>query len=191
MPPPTPRRALPALLAAGLLSACATTGPRTAEPAPTPEPPHHPALAPFAHLAGVWRAPAGRGFIEEAWLPPAGDNALGVLRWVSDDGPVRMLELFTLTPEGPGPDAPVRLRLRHYDAAMTPWAPEAGGPIELIADAPDPARLSFTPALNPGDLAGMVYDLSEPGRLTVTLRFEGGREPVVIRFERAAQAAWP
>src|SRR5690606_39515499 len=77
MPPPTPRRALPALLAAGLLSACATTGPRTAEPAPTPEPPHHPALAPFAHLAGVWRAPAGRGFIEEAWLPPAGDNALG------------------------------------------------------------------------------------------------------------------
>jgi hypothetical protein len=30
----------------------------------------------------------------------------------------------------------------------------------------------------------MVYDISVPDRLTVTLTFEGGREPLVIPFER-------
>lgn len=139
-----------------------------------------PALTPFAGLAGRWRAPSGTGVIEEVWLPPEGRNITGALRRLDADGNATLLELLTLTAEPDG----VRFRIRHMDHRMTPWPSEADGPMESVAVSSDGGVLVFDAEARAGQTARMVYDLSAPDRLTVTLLFEGGRAPLVIPFER-------
>ncbi len=160
----------PALLAPG----CATIAGGTAEAA------HDSALAPFAGLTGRWRAPSGTGIIEEVWLPPEGRNMTAALRRLDAEGNATLLELLTLTAEPDG----VRFRLRHFNGAMTPWPSEADGPMVALATGSDGGVLAFRSEARARQTVGMVYDISVPDRLTVTLTFEGGREPLVIPFER-------
>lgn len=139
-----------------------------------------PALAPFAGLAGRWRAPSGTGVIEEVWLSPEGRNITGALRRLDADGNATLLELLTLTAEPDG----VRFRIRHMDDRMTPWPSEADGPMESVAVSSDGGVLVFDAEARAGRTVRMVYDLSAQDRLTVTLQFEGRRAPLVIPFER-------
>lgn len=177
--------AISALLTLTLVTAlgipgCATTGSGTVEAA------HDPALTPFAGLTGRWRAPSGTGIIEEVWLPPEGRNMTAALRRIDAEGNATLLELLTLTAEPDG----VRFRLRHMDGAMTPWPSEADGPMVALATGSDGGVLAFRSEARARQTVGMVYDISVPDRLTVTLNFEGGeggeggREPLVIPFER-------
>ncbi|MCC5822773.1 MAG: DUF6265 family protein [Phycisphaerales bacterium] len=142
--------------------------------------PHDPALAPFAGLTGRWRAPSGDGVIEVIWLPPEGTNITGALRRLDAAGNATLLELLTLTAEPDG----VRFRLRHMDAAMTPWASEVDGPMVALATGTAGGVLVFRSEARARQTTEMIYDLSVPDRLTVTLVFEGGRPPLVIPFER-------
>lgn len=153
---------------------CATTHGGHAQAA------HDPALAPFAGLTGRWRAPSGTGIIEEVWLPPEGRNMTAALRRLDADGNATLLELLTLTAEEDG----VRFRLRHMDGAMTPWPSEVDGPMVARATGSAGGVLAFRSEARARQTVEMVYDISVPDHLTVTLTFEGGREPLVIRFER-------
>jgi hypothetical protein len=141
---------------------------------------HDPALTPFAGLAGRWRAPSGAGVMEEIWLPPEGRNMTAALRRIDAEGNATLLELLTLTAEPDG----VRFRIRHMDGAMTPWPSEADGPMVALATGSEGGLLTFRSEARARSTVGMVYDISVPDRLTVTLTFEGGREPLVIPFER-------
>lgn len=161
------------------LGACAG-GPDRASARPD-RPAAHPALAPFAPLAGRWRSERDGGVMEEVWFEPAGSNMTGMLRWIDAEGSARMLELLSLTAEPGG----VRFRIRHFDHAMTPWASEADGPMESVATGTEGGVLVFRSVARGRQTVGMRYDVSTPDRLTVTLVFEGGREPLVIPFERA------
>lgn len=179
MPHPAATAVLLALTLALTLAApgCATTGVKAVETA------HDPALTPFAGLTGRWRAPSGTGIIEEVWLPPEGRNMTAALRRIDAEGHATLLELLTLTAEPDG----VRFRLRHMDGAMTPWPSEADGPMVALATGSEGGVLAFRSEARARQTVGMVYDISVPDRLTVTLTFdggEGGREPLVIPFER-------
>jgi hypothetical protein len=118
--------------------------------------------------------------IEEIWLPPEGRNITGALRRLDADGHATLLELLTLTAEPDG----VRFRIRHLDGQMTPWPSEADGPMVSAAVSSDGGVLVFDSEARARQTVRMIYDLSTPDRLTVTLLFEGGREPLVIPFER-------
>lgn len=169
------------VLLAALLMAPALTAPGCASnPGGAVESAHDPALTPFAGLAGRWRGPSGTGIIEEIWLPPEGRNMTAALRRIDAEGNATLLELLTLTAEPDG----VRFRIRHMDGAMTPWPSEADGPMVALATGSDGGVLTFRSESRARSTVGMVYDISVPDRLTVTLTFEGGREPLVIPFER-------
>jgi hypothetical protein len=170
-----------AALAAALLLApgCATTGPASESLAPAPA--ATPALAPFAALAGSWRAPAGTSVFEESWLPPAGGNMTGSLRSVRADGSATLFELITLTDEPEG----VRMRLRHFDRELNPWASEAAGPIVLLAGPPQGDVFEFlSEDPDPDAVRSIRYDLSRPDRMVVTIAFGGSRPPIELTFDR-------
>lgn len=164
-----------AVLAGGCASDAARS-PETAMAAPDA------GLDAFGPMPGVWRARVGPSVFEEWWSVPAGRNMTGALRAVQPSGEATLFELMTI---GPVPGG-YRMRLRHFDAGLDPWASEAEGPIELITAGMEGGVAEFTDADAPaGGLGRMRYDLSEPGRMTVTLDFGEGREPLVITFERA------
>ena len=160
------------LIAAPLLA----TAPPAADP--PPRPPADP-LAPFAALAGHWTT-ADDAPMHETWMPPHANNMTGVLRWIAEDGTVRMYELMSLTAEPDG----VRLRIRHFDGAMTPWASEAGGPVTArLTDSTD-GRHTFAIEPAGGSPTTIAYDLSDADKATVSLGFAEGRDPIIIKFER-------
>jgi len=149
---------------------------------PAQEAPAHDArLAPFASLASTWTTPADDGApMQESWLAPRGNNMTGVLRWFADDGSVRMYEVMTITAEA---DA-VRLRIRHFDKDMNPWASESEGPMVLILTESSNGRHVFSPESRARSLASLTYDLSGEDRMTVELTYQGDRPMTKIGFER-------
>ncbi len=162
------------ILAAPLM---ATAQPATERPAATQDP-----LAPFAALAGHWTTDDDAP-MHETWMPAHAGNMTGVLRWIAEDGSVRMYELMNLTAEPDG----VRLRIRHFDGAMTPWKSEADGPVTgRLTDSTNSAHV-FTIEPAGGSLESITYDLSQPDKAAVTLGFAEGREPVLIDFKRRAE----
>tara|TARA_R110000782_G_scaffold19140_7_gene52280 strand:+ start:13170 stop:13703 length:534 start_codon:yes stop_codon:yes gene_type:complete len=171
-----------AMLAAVLGVACVMPGCVSADPVERADAGGaHAALAPFGVLEGVWRTTDGE--FEEVWMAPAGENMTGAMRRVRPSGRADLFELLTLTPEPDG----VRLRLRHFDAALNPWKSEAGGPAEFVADGVRGGVMDFVNPAWAEDAGGvrlLRYDLSEPGRMTVTLDTGPGREPFVLAFER-------
>lgn len=155
----------------------------TAQPAAhTASPDSDPRLAPFRAVVGHWTTGPDEPPMHETWMPPHGNNMTGMLRWYKADGTVRMFELMTITAE---PEA-VRLRIRHFDGTMNPWASEADGPVVArLTDSKDD-RYVFT--VEPeGDLRTITYDLSDTSRMTAILGFAPGRDPIVIGFERAGE----
>lgn len=161
------------MIACLLLPGCASSRRRVAI-----DDPRWPAAV--AGLSGVWRGELGGSVVEEVWLAPRGGNMTGAMRMQEGGGVVQLIELLTLTAADDG----VRLRIRHYDEAMTGWTAEADGPLECVLASEGGGRMVFRPVERGGDLETMTYDLSGRDTLVVTLAFRGGREPLVIPFER-------
>lgn len=179
---------LPLFAVLGLSGCAADPGDMQNGSAVVSTPVSDPRLEPFRPLAGVWRAEVDATIFEETWLEPAGMNMTGALRAVRTDGSAGLFELITLTagPEG------VTMRLRHFDAALNPWASEADGPIVAIAAHPRPENgpaqaVDFVVQAPDGREPSprtIRYDWSVENGLTVTLNFGSGRDRGVIAFKR-------
>jgi len=188
-------------LAAGLsLIAAAALGLRPAEPpsaaqAQAPTPASRAALAPCAPLIGHWRGQLGGTTIEEVWMPAAGNNITGALRWFDADGAVRMYELFSIDADnnnGADSDAtapPVRMTLRHFHPGLVPWAAETdAGPMLFQLDPAYDTGLAFNTLQPERGVRRIVYTFPAPDRMTAAVEFpEAEARPAVqIHFQRVA-----
>jgi len=115
---PTGKRPYPILLLAVVLVACVGLAARGEE---EPEASHAPAAKDLAFLAGTWRQDGQDGLWEEVWLPPRGDSAVAMTRWVQS-GKTR---LYELTAVEDGEDGAF-FRLRHFHAGLEPSQNETG-----------------------------------------------------------------
>ena len=62
-----------------------------------------------AFLEGDWRASQDDGELtQEVWSQPAGNNMMGMFRWLGGEGTARVFEILTITEE----DQTLVLRLR-------------------------------------------------------------------------------
>lgn len=125
-----------------------------------------------AFLAGDWSAARpGRegtsGLTQEIWSAPAGDNMLGMFRWLGADGSARVFELLTITEE----DETLVLRLRHQDARGSAWE-EQDRPATLHLAEHAGTRVVFVDSSESCDLAACVYECPSPDRLTITVKFD-------------------
>jgi hypothetical protein len=177
---------LPAFAAALVSTITAVAAFQPQQPkAPGPSKHEASALAPVAFLAGSWRGEHEGDLIEEIWSDPQGSQIIGCFRWMDAQRRPVMLELLTVSREGED----TLLRLRHFDAKMTPWPSEADGPIVLRLDSTAPHKAVFRPAEGEKRLGGVSYELPAAGELKITVEFppEGGRPPLVLTLERAKQ----
>jgi len=153
-----------------------------------------------AFLAGDWSAhrPARNGaqdFTQEVWSAPAGNNMIGMFRWVGADGASRVFELLTITEE----DDTLVLRLRHQDAQGNAWEEQAKPATlhlaRLVSADPDshtPSIATFQDTAGSCDLAACEYDASTPGQLTITVRFDDtARQHLVFTLAGAHAATAP
>jgi len=110
------------------------------------------AIGSLAFVAGAWRSEDG--MTEEVWSAPAGNGVIGMFRWLKPDGTPAMLEMLAITREA---DA-VRLRLRHYDAALNAKE-EKDKPMTLRLAKVDGPLAEFVAEKDAGDLAGVNYEV--------------------------------
>ena len=116
-----------------------------------------------------------------------------MFRWMQGNGGPGMMELLSISSEPEG----VFLRLRHFDAKLTPWASEAEGPItlKLSPDQSAPKKAVFRGVESEKHLAGVVYDNTAADTLTITITFltpsdgKPAREPLVITLKSASPHA--
>lgn len=124
------------IAAAALLLTTLFCSPSTAAQDAAPKPAPAGSLADFAWLEGKWTGafPNATLRAEQEWWPAKGGLMMGMFR-LMDGEKLLILEFFTLRemPEG------IELRLRHFDAALTPL--EKGEPIilQLVSLAPGDA----------------------------------------------------
>jgi hypothetical protein len=132
---------------------------------------------PGAFLAGRWVSNDG-GLAEEVWTPAAHGHTLGMFRWLADDGAVRVVELLSIASE----EGRWVLRLRHFDAALTPWKAEADGPMVFQLAEHSPTRLVWRYAGDDGRMDSYEQELVGENTLRSTLVFPeaAGREPLVL-----------
>lgn len=197
----TPRSAvlLAATLAASVAVAspkqpcCTGSGGRSLKAAADPV-----SIEQVAFLAGDWSADrpsraGGSDFTQEVWSAPAGNNMIGMFRWVGADGTSRVFEILTITEE----DETLVLRLRHQDAEGNAWeAQDKPATLHLsklassdpASDAP--AIAIFTDTAESCDLAACEYDASMPDQLTITVKFDdAARANLVFTLGRNAPDA--
>ncbi len=137
-------------------------------------PPPRAKVADLAWMAGHWIGEAGTGDLsEEVWVPPAGDNMMGMWRWVGE-GKAKLFELLVIVDE---PDGPV-FRLRHFDRAGVGWE-DKDQPLnlKLIRAGREEAAFEGT---EKGGMVRIAYR-REGGALTVTLD-RAGKPPATFRF---------
>ncbi|MEO0482577.1 MAG: DUF6265 family protein [Planctomycetota bacterium] len=181
------------LLAVGVLAAAsAAAAYEWSEPASKPAPGQaatkasvEAQLARCAPLIGYWRGQLGGTPIEEAWLPEAGGNITGVLRWYDDAGAVRMHELISID----ATEQDLRYTLRHFSPGLAPWESEleAGPMVFILDEQPDPdGRLIWNTNEPERGVARIVYAFPDEDQMLASVEFpEGsGQPPVVIPFER-------
>jgi hypothetical protein len=122
-----------------------------------------PSLSDLAWMAGSWQAEGPGPVSEEVWLPPAGDNMIGMWRLVAD-GKARVYEFLTLTQEAEGPV----LRLRHFDRALVGWE-EKDKPLVLPLVRQGAREASFEGLASDGTRLRLHYRRPAEDRLAVTL----------------------
>lgn len=138
--------------------------------------------SPLAFLAGRWVGSLGPNTIDEQWMPPVNGNVTSCFRMFDADGNLAMVELITITTDKAGETT---LRMRHFDAALTPWASEAEGPYTARLTTSEANKLTFEA---PGQaLRGIVYDGTSAGEMIVTLHFaeETRRPPLRVAYTKA------
>lgn len=78
-------------------------------------------------LAGRWVSQEF-GWAEAMWMPAQDDRVVGVFRWHDAEGNVIVHELLSIAAE----EGETVMRMRHFDAALDPWAQESDGPIRFV-----------------------------------------------------------
>ncbi|MFY9610679.1 MAG: DUF6265 family protein [Blastocatellia bacterium] len=73
-------------------------------------------LADLAFIAGQWRGELQGGITEENWSSAAGDNMMGVFRYVKD-GKAVFYEMLLIETTSSGPV----LRLKHFNPGLKGW----------------------------------------------------------------------
>jgi hypothetical protein len=137
--------------------------PAADQPSPAlPEPAAPLTAATFMH--GTWVARVGDDTLEEQWGRPAGSSLFGSFRWIKADGTVRLYELLTITAEEDGPI----FRFRHFSPELVPWEPK-DEPITLRLVESGENKLVFENVKAEASPRRMIYELTEPGKLGVTL----------------------
>ena len=131
----------------------------------------------FAWIAGHWRGGSDGELIEEVWSPPAHGVMLGMFRWVTADGQVRVYELMTLEPED---GAPV-LKLRHFNTGLVAWEDKEGALTFHLAPESTAARPTFVGEEDGGTIR---LTLENPNLDTYIAHLEilGGETPQVLDF---------
>lgn len=146
-----------------------------------------PTIRHTAILTGTWRGEMHGDVVEEHWSAPVGNHVIGMFRWMNGAESPSMLEILSITQEQSG----VVLRLRHFDSTLTPWASEKDAATALVLNEATPTKLSFKGAATEKKLAGVTYELKEPGSLTISVEFPRGddgaqREPLVFTLKKVA-----
>ncbi len=130
-------------------------------------------------LAGHWKGSAGDERYDEVWLPAEGTAMVGMYR-ESKAGQLALTEIETIARER---DA-ITLRLRHFNGIeLAPWGGEKDGPLTLTLETAEPGHLLFrAPAESRVDAIDYRFEGGE--KLTATVSFRGGREPIALAFSR-------
>ena len=114
------------MLSAILLMSCLCG----AQPAETSGPA---TLDAVAFMSGRWSGQVGGGLAEEHWSAPAGDNMVGMYRYVRN-GKATMYEILLIEQTSGGPV----LRLRHFKPGLVGWEDKEGTlSFRLMKHAPD------------------------------------------------------
>lgn len=153
------------------------------QPEKAPETSSQPAADGFtissvAFMAGAWRSDEG-GVTEEHWSAPAGNNVMGMFRWLKPDGTPMIFEILTITQETQG----VVLRLKHFSATLV-GKEEKADSMTLILSQAAPTKAVFKAAATEKRLAAVTYERPTKDALHVTVEFpDPSREP--LKFELA------
>src|SRR5262245_12303301 len=84
-------------------------------------------LGRLAWFAGTWAGDKAGGKCEEHWTKAGPDGMIGLFRWTGPDGKVHVYEMLSLAEE----NGEVVMRIRHFDAKLTPWPMEKDGPTTM------------------------------------------------------------
>lgn len=158
-----------AMAGMGEPTATTTTTPGAATPAPSAGNVGVPAkVADAAFLAGRWQGTMGQNkdnHVEEVWSNPAGNNLVGMFRWVKADGTPSMFELLTIQEEA----GTLALRLRHQTATGATWEEKDKTVTMRLAEKGE-SLLHFKAYQDCGDLASCRYEV-KGGKLTIDVEF--------------------
>ncbi len=148
-----------------------------AVPAAGAAPPPLPAtLADVAFMAGHWIGGDPGDLSEEVWSAPEGDSMMGMWRYVAK-GRVRILEMLTLTSEGPN----VVLRIRHFDPKLVARE-EKDRAVELPLVAKGLREAVFEgPEYDAKGTVRLTYRRGDGDSLTAVLEKEGTRQEFRLR----------
>lgn len=184
-----------AFLSSGFLAMTISAGTLTStQPAPGQQPPKEPAtvtsipgvIADAAFLAGDWSAVrtserGGNEFVQEVWTAPAGNNMLGMFRWVNAAGKPIVFEILTIVEEGNS----LALRLRHQTATGVSWE-EKDKPATFTLAAKSATRLDFVDTAETCDLSACIYERTTPDTLVITVRFDNpAQKDLVFNLTRS------
>lgn len=146
----------------------------TAAPAAEKQP--H-AISAVAFLAGQWRSEDGA--TEEHWSKPAGNNVMGMFRWLRPDGTPIIFEILTITEEKDG----VYLRLRHFSPTLSATE-EKEAPMTLRLAEASAHKAVFKAVPGETRLAAVTYSLPAKDTLSILVEFDGEREPLKFSLKR-------
>ena len=137
-------------------------------------------LADVAFIAGHWKGDMGGMVSEEIWVPPSGDNMMGMWRLVGD-GKVKLFEFLNIVQEAEGPV----FRLRHFDRRGVGWE-EKDKPIVLKLVASKPREAAFEgPDSSGAGTVRLTYRRPSDDALSVTLE-KTNQPPQEYTFRLAA-----
>lgn len=125
------------------------------------------AMSPLAFMTGRWMAVNPNGTLnEEHWMSPRGNHLLGTFRQVRRDGKPALIEISLITAEADG----VKLRLRHLHTNLeVPERRKDVNVFTLMSAANNRAEFAGTGAAQ--DVQAVVYELTGPNQLTMSVRF--------------------
>ena len=136
-------------------------------------------LADVAFIAGHWKGDLGGMVSEEIWVPPSGDNMMGMWRLVGG-GQVKLFEFLNIVQEAEGPV----FRLRHFDRQGV-GREEKDKPVVLKLVSLKPREAAFEgPEYSGAGTVKLTYRRTSDQALSVTLE-KTGQPPQEFTFRLA------
>jgi hypothetical protein len=137
-------------------------------------------IADVAFMAGQWRSEGEGGVTEEHWSKPAGNNVMGMFRWLQPSGKPAMFEILTITEEPEG----VFLRLRHFSPKLSAKE-DKDAPMTLKLSEATADKAVFKAVESEKSLAAVTYHRKSPDLLHILVEFpDPTREPLTFDLKR-------